>query len=187
MVRRRFGNRELKWAEFQATFNRHFILDWVCEQKMYDFIELEQEVKKAAKFQRSLRAEIHHALAGARILDFSTIVQRDYVIGRDLNEAKGRQEAQKGVGSSQGPSRNKKRRWDAQSVKGVIGPPSCSIYGKRHGGVYQFGGGVCYVCGQQGHQRKDCPQHQGSVNVSRDANVTCFRCGQKGYRADNCP
>jgi len=38
------------------------------------------EAKKAEKFQRGLRADIQHALAGVRILDYSIVVERAYAI-----------------------------------------------------------------------------------------------------------
>ncbi|XP_052172221.1 uncharacterized protein LOC127788150 [Diospyros lotus] len=98
-VRRRFRNREPTCLEFQETFNANYFLSCMREQKVYDFIELTQgsktiaqyeaefislarfapelvssEANKATKFQRGLRPEIRYALAGARIVDYPTVV-----------------------------------------------------------------------------------------------------------------
>ena len=87
------------WDEFQVTFSEHYFSDWVRERKMYEFIDLVQgvhtvaqykaeftllvrfalgmistEATKAAKFQKGLKVEIRHALVGARILSYSTMV-----------------------------------------------------------------------------------------------------------------
>jgi len=130
--------REPSWAEFQEAFNEQFFPDWIWEQKTYGFIELVQgnklvaqyetefislarfapklvstEVKKAAKFQRSLRANIRHALTGARILDYSTVVQRAYAIERDKTELQNVQGVKK-------ETSNKKRKWEARPTSRVI-------------------------------------------------------------------
>ncbi|KYG45975.1 hypothetical protein M433DRAFT_153936 [Acidomyces richmondensis BFW] len=43
--------------------------------------------------------------------------------------------------------------------------------------------GVCYNCGDTGHNRKDCS----NPRVEREFNGTCKICGQYGHRARNCP
>lgn len=211
-TRQRFGNREPLWLEFQTAFNERFFPDWVREQKTYEFIELEQgdstvaqyeaeftslarfapglvssEDMKAAKFQRGLRAEIRYALAGARIPDFATIVQRAYAIEKDQNEFKTSQTSRKRIELSQGPSGNKKRKGEMRTDGNVVGPPACSICGKRHGGTCRLGSIECYLCGQVGHRQRDCPQQRGAMNLGKDVGITCFQCGQKGHRASSCP
>lgn len=211
-ARQRFGNREPLWPEFQTAFNERFFPDWVREQKTYEFIELDQgdrtvaqyeaeftslarfapslvssEEMKAAKFQRGLRAEIRYALAGVRIPDFSTVIQRAYAIERDQNEFKNRQASRKGTEFSQGPSGSKKRKGDERVDGNVVSHLVCSNCGKKHGGTCRFGSNERYVCGQVGHQQQNCPQRRGATNFTKDAGLTCFRCGQKGHRASSCP
>lgn len=92
-------------------FYETYIPAWVREQQTYEFIELVQgnqtlaqyetefiflaryalelvklEDKKAGKFQRGLREDIRHALAGVRITDYPIVGQRAYVIEQDQNE-----------------------------------------------------------------------------------------------------
>ena len=71
------------------------------------------EAKKAAKFQKGLQTDIWHALAGARILDCSTVVQRAYAIEQDKTELRNVQGVQKRTG-------NEKRKWEVRPTNGVI-------------------------------------------------------------------
>lgn len=88
-TRHQFGNRAPTCPEFEALFREMYIPDWVKEQKVYQFIELQQgdmtvaqyeaefialsryapeivtpEARKVSKFERSLRSEIRHAMGG---------------------------------------------------------------------------------------------------------------------------
>ena len=134
-ARTRFAEREPAWADFLQVFNEAYCPKWVREQKVYQFIELQQgansvalyetefvalsryapdmistEVQKAAKFQRGLRADIRHTFAGVRVVDYATVVQRAYAIERDQNEIKG-QQTPKDVSKSSG----KKRKWEGKA------------------------------------------------------------------------
>ena len=127
------------------------------EQKVYGFIELTQDTKtvaqyeakfislarfapelvsseanKAAKFQRGLRAKIQHALVGAQIMDYPTIVQRAYAIEKDRVEMGIEQPSSKEAGSSQGRSSNKESKWEAGSMKNLPEVPACKICGKSY-------------------------------------------------------
>ena len=42
--------------------------------------------------------------------------------------------------------------------------PKCTRCRKRHWGICYKGMGVCYSCGQAGHERKTCPQVPGSTS-----------------------
>ena len=44
-IRQRFGEKAPTWAEFLATFNETYVPAWVCKQKAYEFIELQQASK----------------------------------------------------------------------------------------------------------------------------------------------
>ena len=46
------------------------------------------EARKAAKFQRGLRADIRHAFGGGTSVEYATVIQRVYAMERDLNEWK---------------------------------------------------------------------------------------------------
>ena len=63
------------------------------------------EAKKMKKFQKGLRlqVDIRHVLAGVRILNYSIVVQRAYVIERDKIELGNGQGVQRKMG-------NKKRK-----------------------------------------------------------------------------
>ena len=53
------------------------------------------KARKAAKFQRALRADIRHAFGGAMSVDYATVIQRAYAIERDRNEWRGRRQRRK--------------------------------------------------------------------------------------------
>ena len=120
-----------------ATFNEIYVPAWVRERKVYEFIELQQGVKtvtqyetkfitlsryapelvtsesrKVSMFQRGLRAEIFHAMAGIEALDFPTAVQRAHAIERDQMEGRPDQTSVRGTGSG-----GKKRDWEASTSK----------------------------------------------------------------------
>ena len=147
---------ELTWAEFQKAFNDNYFPGWMREQKVYEFIELKQvnktvaeyeakftllarfspklvsfEANKVTKFQRGLRAEIQHALAGARIMDYLTIVQRVYAIERDRFEMGVGMPSSKEAGSSKRRNYDKKRRWDAGMMRNPPEILARKFYGKR--------------------------------------------------------
>ena len=102
------------WAEFETLFRKTYIPKWVHEQRVYEFIELQQgsitvaqykiefvalaryalelvtlESRKVSKFERGLRPEIHHAMAGVQSEDFPIVVQPTYAIEKNIQEAKG--------------------------------------------------------------------------------------------------
>ncbi|XP_052201754.1 uncharacterized protein LOC127807741 [Diospyros lotus] len=167
-ARQRFIGREPSWVEFQEAFNGQFFPDWIREQKTYEFIELVQgsksmaqyetefiflarfalelvstEAKKTAKFQKGLRADIRHALAGARILDYLTVVQRAYVIERDKIELGNGQRCIKEQ------ARHMRRECPRSQDKAMA-----NIEVK------------CFRCGQKGHLANNCsqlaqPQYEG--------------------------
>ena len=69
------------------------------------------KAKKAAKFQRGLRAAFLCAFRGTQSVDYATVVQRAYAIERDRKEWRMAQDAKKGAGTSQGTSNSKNRKW----------------------------------------------------------------------------
>ncbi|KAF1974139.1 hypothetical protein BU23DRAFT_118180 [Bimuria novae-zelandiae CBS 107.79] len=46
------------------------------------------------------------------------------------------------------------------------------------------GGRACYGCGEEGHQKRDCPQ---SASGSGGDSRACFNCGMTGHRKADCP
>ena len=68
------------------------------------------EAKKAAKFQRRLRADIRYTFGGVLSVDYAMVVQRAYATERDRNEWRVTQVTKKGTSTSQGSSNNKKRK-----------------------------------------------------------------------------
>ena len=115
------------------------------------------EARKAAKFQRGLRADIRHAFGGAMSVDYATIVQRAYAIERDRNEWRATQVAKKGANLNQGSSNNKKRKRTGNQGKQTEDHPPCDQCGKKHGGPCLARKNVFYKC-EQGHRKRDCPR-----------------------------
>lgn len=68
------------------------------------------EAMKAIKFQKGLRVEIRHALAGARISSCFIMVQRAHAIEEDMAELHSDQTLQRVMRSSQGSSSSGKKR-----------------------------------------------------------------------------
>lgn len=52
--------------------------------------------------------------------------------------------------------------------------PDCEVCGKKHRGVCTQGG--CHNCGQEGHQRMNCPRK----------GVVCYKCGKEGHISRDC-
>ena len=84
------------------------------------------EARKAAKFQRGLRADIRHAFRGAMSVDYATVVQLAYAIERDRNEWRATQAAKKGASSNQGSFSNKKRKWTGNLGEQTEDKPPCT-------------------------------------------------------------
>ena len=91
-------------------------------------------------------------------MDYPTIMQRAYAIEWDRNELKVGQGNQKETITSLVHNNNKKRKWEAGLGRNTSGISTCNTSSKKHRGPCLFGKGVCYLCGQRGHVRKDCPQ-----------------------------
>ncbi|XP_052177590.1 uncharacterized protein LOC127791653 [Diospyros lotus] len=142
-TRQRYGDGGPTWAQFVVAFNETYVPAWVKEQKVFEFVDLQQESKtvtqyetdfmalsryapelvtpesrRVSKFQRGLRPEIRHAMAGIEAPDFPTTVQQAHAVERDQLEARLDQLVMKGAGSS-----SKKRKWDAGSKS--FGLPQC--------------------------------------------------------------
>ncbi|XP_052177643.1 uncharacterized protein LOC127791705 [Diospyros lotus] len=141
-TRQRYGDGGPSWAQFVEAFNETYVPAWIREQKVFEFIELQQGSKTVThKFQRGLRPEIRHAMAGIEAPDFPTAVQRAHAVERDRLEARAEQLVLKGAGSS-----SKKRKWDAGSQSS--GFPQCRQCGQRHQGQ----------CRERGHRANRCTQ-----------------------------
>ncbi|XP_052189880.1 uncharacterized protein LOC127799697 [Diospyros lotus] len=165
-TRQRYGDGGPSWAQFVEAFNETYVPAWIREQKVFEFIELQQgsktvtqyetefvalsryapelvtpESRRVSKFQRGLRPEIRHAMAGIEAPDFPTAVQRAHAVERDQLEARAEQLVLKGAGSS-----SKKRKWDAGSQSS--GFPQCRQCGQRHQGQ----------CRERGHRANRCTQ-----------------------------
>ena len=54
--------------------------------------------------------------------------------------------------------------------------PDCEVCGKKHPGVCAKSEGRCYNCGQEGHQRMNCPRR----------GVVCYKCGKEGHISRDC-
>ena len=80
-------------------------------------------------FQRGLRADIRHAMAGIEAPDFPTAVQRAHAVERDQMESRLDQTSAKGAGSS-----GKKRNWEVSTSKNSRGRPKCRQCSQRHQG-----------------------------------------------------
>ncbi|XP_052171561.1 uncharacterized protein LOC127787543 [Diospyros lotus] len=196
------GDAERWWETTRQRFA------WVKEQKVYEFVQLVQgtntvaqykaefttlsrytpdlvstEAKKAAKFQRGLRANIRHTFGGALSVDYATVVQRAYTIEWDRNEWRATQAAKKGTSTSQGSSNNKKKKWTVGQGNKIENNPQCGQCGRKHGGSCLARKNVCSQYGQEGHRKKDCLRNQAALPAPE---VTCFRCRQKGHIANRC-
>ncbi|XP_052189968.1 uncharacterized protein LOC127799783 [Diospyros lotus] len=124
-TKQRFRGREPSWEEFREAFNGTYFLAWICDQKTYEFIELTQEnksvaqyeakftslvrfaldlvstnEKKATNFQHRLHVKIRYQLAGAQLIDYAIVVQRAYIIAREINELRATHAASRGTSSS---------------------------------------------------------------------------------------
>ncbi|XP_052176605.1 uncharacterized protein LOC127790914 [Diospyros lotus] len=124
-TRQRYGDEGLTWAQFVVAFNKTYVLAWVREQKVLEFIELQWgsktvtqyetefvmlsryapelvtlESRRVSKFQRGLRPEIRHAMVGIEAPDFPAAVQRAHAVERDRLEARSDQLVMKGTGSN---------------------------------------------------------------------------------------
>ncbi|XP_052181848.1 uncharacterized protein LOC127794639 [Diospyros lotus] len=111
-TRQRYGDGGPTWAQFVAAFNETYIPAWVREQKVFEFVDLQQgsktvtqyetdfvalsryapelltpESRRVSKFQMGLRPEIRHAMAGIEAPDFPTAIQRAHAVERDRLEA----------------------------------------------------------------------------------------------------
>ncbi|XP_052171493.1 uncharacterized protein LOC127787472 [Diospyros lotus] len=85
-TRQRYGDGGPTWAQFVAAFNETYIPAWrskTVTQYETDFVALSRyapelvtpESRRVSKFQKGLRPEIHHAMAGIEAPDFPTVVQ----------------------------------------------------------------------------------------------------------------
>ncbi|XP_052197353.1 uncharacterized protein LOC127804521 [Diospyros lotus] len=114
------------------------------------------------------RPEIRHAYGGVRVTDYPTVVQRAYAIEHDRGEWRATQALFRGSKASQGSTSGKKRRGEVGSSSETMKLPSCTRCGKKHRGPCLFGQLVCYLCGQAGQVRRDCPR---SLEVSSTPEV----------------
>ncbi|XP_052178720.1 uncharacterized protein LOC127792306 [Diospyros lotus] len=146
-TRQQYGDGGPTWTQFVAAFNETYVQAWVRERKMFEFIDLQQgsktvtqyetefvalsryapelvtpESRRVSKFQRGLRPEIRHAMAGIEAPDFPTAVQRAHVMERDRLEARSDQSVMKDAGSSS------KKRMGCGSVPGCMSGRVLSLW-----------------------------------------------------------
>ncbi|XP_052206788.1 uncharacterized protein LOC127811118 [Diospyros lotus] len=142
------------------------------------------ETHTVSKFERGLRSEIRHAMAGVRVDDFPSVVRRAHAIERSIQEAKMEQVAKTVVMGKTRGNNSKKRRWDSSSSNRTVKATACKTGGRWHRGQCKIAqGNVCYHCVQPGHMRKDYPRRSG---VASSQGITCYRCGQPGHTSRVC-
>lgn len=118
---------------------------------------------KIDQFKVALRGDIEHAVVGFKFETFKDLLQQCYAAEGTLNKIKREKDTwnnkkQSGKFDHQlKPKGSLGKGKQIQQSRPPIQHPACRNCGKTHHGECMFGQGVCYLCKESGHLKRDCP------------------------------
>ncbi|GFS40621.1 hypothetical protein Acr_00g0069560 [Actinidia rufa] len=129
-------------------------------------------IEKARKFEAKLRWNIKNKVEILRLPTHQEVLHAALIAEKSLNEisqfrenrkkgitenvSKGQSSKRQSSGSSSGNSSAQQRNVMSQGSSGSNELSTCPTCQKKHRGECRIGTRVCYGCGQEGHQVRDC-------------------------------
>ncbi|XP_028092041.1 uncharacterized protein LOC114292318 [Camellia sinensis] len=160
--------RDRKTTEFQmltqgsktvAEYDRAF-----TELARYAPHMVDNEYRKARKFESGLRGPIQDRVNLLNMLTYAGVLDKSILAEANLNSSQSLGENQK----KRQTYDNRQDQHDAKKKTNVDSSnnmnqeggtrPTCTSCGRQHFGVFHRTSGACFECGEMGHHIKDCPK-----------------------------
>ena len=137
--------------------------------------------RHAADYIRNPRSKIDRFFDGLKPFLRRALVSQSFSSYEDIVSCAIKTEKEFSKSYDNKVKQEKKRTVEQETDKGKKGKkdfPLCDNCGKNHPGTCLKGMGVCYKCGEKGHQARDCKGKKEAVKVE------CYNCREMGHYAN---